>query len=434
MIRTITAWVAAMTAAALLLTACQSALPGIRQEPESKLSGTLRVALLGGFESKEVKPYKAGFKKHPIQDRMKAFTELHPNVEIEVLDLVTGLGSNMLTMKTLLDRAEEYQPDIIEMTPAEAGLLARDRIVSLADLVEERSDAWSGAYLEVIERMALDGEPYLLPVRSDPMLIYYDRAALRMFGLAEPSEGWTMTEFGELVRAAVGAGLQVLLTAELETAQPFIEALGGSFPAQHEAAAGVLDSDATTAALEALLQAVPAEAMYNNPYLMEYESSALGMAWASRLYKAIRSEKGDYAIASLPSGADGSRRNISLMTGLAIHKDSPQQELARELLKYIGGESSDEAMNFLADNTLQQYRTGYRYEPVSRDDELKQWLMREATVARPVGLSRMLTSHGTYGTGYPPLFIADKHDWGREELKTQLGEWARQIDAYRYSP
>lgn len=243
-----------------------------------------------------------------------------------------------------------------------------------------------------------------------------------------------MEEFAGLVRMLADDGAQVLLTTELETVQPFIEALGGSFPAQHEPASGVLDSDANAAALQWWLYAVPAAAMYNNPYLMEYDAPALGMAWASRHYKAIRSADGEYAIAPLPSAADGSRHNIALMTGLAVRKDSPRQELARELLRFIAGESGDEAMDFLADNTLQQYRTGYRTDPVPGDAKLKQWLVREAPIAKPAGLSRYLSSQGTYGPGYPPLFIADKIGWGQEELKAQLGEWARQIDAYRYTP
>jgi len=320
------------------------------------------------------------------------------------------------------------------MTPAEASFLARDQIVALTDRIEEHSWAWSGAYLQVIARMGTDGGLYLLPVRSDPLLMYYDRNALRMYGLEEPRERWTMAEFVELARTLVDAGAQVLLTPELETAQPFIEMLGGSFPDQHGAATGVLDSDANAAALAAWLNAVPAEAMYSNPYLMEYESPALGLAWASRLYKAVRSAAGDYAIAPLPSAADGSPRHIALMTGLAIHKDSPNQDLAWELLKFIAGGSSDEAMHFLADNTLQQYRTGYRNEPVPKDEGLKQWLMREAAVARPVGLARFLSTWGAYGASYPSLFLADKRDWNQEELKRQLGEWARQIDAYAYSP
>lgn len=34
--------------------------------------------------------------------------------------------------------------------------------------------------------MALGEEPFLLPVRSDPMLMYYDRTVLRQYGLEEP--------------------------------------------------------------------------------------------------------------------------------------------------------------------------------------------------------------------------------------------------------
>ncbi|AGA57208.1 hypothetical protein [Thermobacillus sp.] len=94
-----------------------------------------------------------------------------------------------------------------------------------------------------------------------------------------------MTEFGELVRTLVDANAQVLLTSDLETAQPFIENLGGSFPAQYEATAGILDSDANAAALKAYLSVVPEAALLNNPYLMSDGLPALGVAWASRHYK-----------------------------------------------------------------------------------------------------------------------------------------------------
>ncbi|AGA57207.1 MAG: hypothetical protein C6W55_07990 [Thermobacillus sp.] len=103
---------AVAVACLLFLTACQSALPGIRQDEKSNLSGTLRVALLGGAETKE-------------RERMW-------RLKCWIWTIFLG---NTKTVKTLLESTAEWQPDIIEMTPAEARTLAQDQVVSLAEWI-----------------------------------------------------------------------------------------------------------------------------------------------------------------------------------------------------------------------------------------------------------------------------------------------------------
>ncbi|REK52502.1 MAG: hypothetical protein C6W55_16095 [Thermobacillus sp.] len=195
---------AALFAAMLLLAACQS---GIVQPDatETSYSGTLRVALFGGYSFQST-PYPAGNKPYPIHDRIKAFMEQNPNVQIEVTDF-PSLSAKPTAVREALDDPDGY--DIIEMNIHEARLAGNGRLSSLESRIQENKPRWDGDYAKVIEQAEIDGIPYLLPVRSDPMMVYYDRLAFAQLGLPEPREGWPLEEFASAANRLAEAGLSV---------------------------------------------------------------------------------------------------------------------------------------------------------------------------------------------------------------------------------
>ena len=141
-------------------------------------------------------------------------------------------------------------PDVIELTVNEARLSMRDRIVSLAERIEDHAASWDGDYRQVIDLAELDGEAFLLPITSNPMLVFYDPQLFATLGIPEPHEGWTYGEFTAVGTQLADKGYPMYLPPDtLTTMEPIIRGLGGTLAASDlHAVSGYLDSDATAEA------------------------------------------------------------------------------------------------------------------------------------------------------------------------------------------
>jgi multiple sugar transport system substrate-binding protein len=415
----------------LLLAGCQSVLPVVPDgEEEREYSGTLRVALFGGYmSSSDRKPYLAGFKEYPIQDRMEAFMEKHPNVQIEIIDI----SPDSFALPSLL-RDPHLQPDIIEMNVNEARFTARDRIVGLAERIGEIVPLWDGDYSDVIDSAAIEGIPYLLPVRSNPMMVFYDKTLFGQLGMPEPKTGWTMAEFAAAADKLVQAGEAISTPTGLNEVEHIIRGWGGVYASKDRSQiSGFLDSDATTEAFVRYAQMMPSFIHGGDPK----ELPAMGMWRANELLAPIRSTDTDYGFAPVPSTLEGTHYNTSLLTGLAITKESRQQELAWALMQFIVGDSSDEAMEFVARNTLEVDNRAFRSDENPKIAELREWMNIESAIATPATLDMFMARSGNLGNQYPyrtqeQIEAFESRDAAKQDLTLlaqQLESWMALLHA-----
>lgn len=409
----------------LLLTACQSVLPLPKGNDEPNYSGTLRVALFEGHIAGDTKPYLAGqhpLRQYPIQERMKAFMSEHPDVQVEIIDI----KSDPKSLETIL-ADPLLKPDIIELNVNEARLAAAGRIDSLAERFEDNAAQWDGDYMRLAERVMIDGEPYLLPVRSDPMLVYYDRAAFARLGLAEPREGWTITEYAETAAKLLAAGEPVYVPYSVDGVEPVVRGWGGMLAADDRSrVSGYLDSPATVEAYVRYVQMMPQLGSNGDPRDLE----ALGMTSASELRRLSLSAQADHGVGPVPATLEGGRVNTAKMTGLAIVSDSSQKELAWALMACIAGETSDEAMDFVAQNTLEVAAAAFRSEH-PKFDELRDRMKRESAIAEPSAFDLFQQRQGTVDDRYPyqtPEQIAAYKE--REIAERDLTLLAQQLESW----
>ena len=226
----------------------------------------------------------------------------------------------------------------------------------------------------------------------------------------------------------IETGEEVLTPAHLTEIEPFIKGLGGSyFSASDHTFTGYLDSEATVKAIEDYLARIPEVSLIGIPQLPKNDP-AMGLVRATRHYKALRSTARDYQIAQVPSSSEGVRHNVAVISGLAITQQSRQQELAWELMKFIAGDSSEQAMDFLVSNTLENYRPSYRTEPTAKDTDLKQWMKHEAPDASPASMIMSDSQMGYNYKNFNPYLGSLKE----EGIQQTLHMWAQQIDSWTF--
>ena len=374
----------------LLLSACESGGIGRdgrdARESSPELSGTLRIALfLNG--NPMTRPYLAGtypWRVTLIQERMKEFMEAHPGVEIEVIDIPSGKGN-------LDDVLSEHAPDIVELTAYQAATLYADRLMDLGDWIGQEN-LWPGPYGDLISRATPAGGAVLLPIRVDPMVVYYDPAKFAELGLAEPEEGWTIIDFAEAAQRLVEAGFTVSFPVDVDWSESLIRSWGGTYTSPDgREVIGWLDSEETIEAFVRYMQLIPEGDL---PDSEGEELEALGIYRAGALWKLLYPRNAEYAVGPLPKAPDGERLNAARLSGFAVVRDSAQQGLAWEFLKWLIGGTDEEALTFAAMNTLDAINQTFTISENRSVEALREQMRREIAVAVPASFHPYLARPG----------------------------------------
>ncbi|REK52503.1 MAG: hypothetical protein C6W55_16100 [Thermobacillus sp.] len=412
-----------IAATALLLAACQSALPVQPNAEEPTYTGTLRVGLHGERWARD--PYPAGadgWANQTLQERSKMFMEQYPGVEIEFVNVAYDRNFEQILADPGL------MPDILELTVFEARLV-RDRIESLAQRIEAEAVRWQGDYMNVIELAKVDGDSILLPLTSDPLLVFYETNVLASNGVPLPEEGWTLVDFAAAGQQLTQAGHGVGHALTLNAMEPFINGLGGQFMSADGRITGVFDSEASVQAFVRYAELLQA-------------ASGDGQAPSGPVETVLRVERasstsstlGRYSAAPLPDAPDGKRYNNALMTGLAILKDSRQHELAWEYMRYVLGESSDEALDNVVLYTLEKFgrtlnfRNGQEAPQVFEDT--KRWMRHEITFAPPAAFDLVWYDGNREGLA-PQRPLQQLYGYtNAEAAKSDLALWAQELQAH----
>lgn len=417
-----------MLMALLLLAACQTVVPIESDRVEKRYTGTLRVGL-HGMEWK-LDPYPPGGKNrtahHLFQTRAAKFLEENPGVHIEFIDI-----DYERNFQSLLEDPSKI-PDVIELTVNEARLPMREHIMSLAELVEDQAEQWQGDYMRVIELAELSGEPYLLPVKSEPMLTFYLADKLEAAQLEAPREGWTWNDYIEIGQGLLAEGYSIWSPPTLNDIEPFIRGFGGAYADANHRIAGTLDSAATVHAFARYAEIM--NTVSSTDQFMgggAFESRALILGRASDINAVFDRA----SIAPLPDAPDGRRYNNSLMTGLAIAKTSKQQDLAWTFMKFMLGETSEMAMEAVAAYTLDAEGSDHSFQPAARNpqklDDLKRWLMHEITISPPATFNYGWRDDYFHDSTAPSRTIPQLYAYRDfETAQADLKLWAMQIETY----
>ena len=432
--------IAVLSCLILLLAACDAIGVGgdgrDAREGSPEWSGTLRVALFTAGSG--IPLYKAG--THPlnqnttIQMRMKEFMELHPGVEIEVIDIPSGKGN----VDDVLNDPE-IKPDIVELTPYQAVNMHADRLLDLGDWIGQEN-LWPGPYGDLNSRVTSSGDAVLLPIRVDPMVIYYDPAKFAELGLKEPEEGWTILDYVEAGRRLVEAGYAVYFPVGVVDTESMIRSWSGQFASPDgREVIGWLDSEETIEAFVRYTQLIPEEA---NPkkYNLGRDLAALGVGQAGALWQLIELRYAEYGVGPMPKAPDGERLNAARMSGAAIVKDSSQQALAWEFLKWLIGKTDEEAMEFAAINTLDTLHEPFRTSGNRSVAALREQTIKEIAYSVPASFYPYMARPGYFDMALPYPIRSWEEDaayrdreTARRELAAQAKEWEEWMAAAQYA-
>lgn len=384
-------------------------------------------------------------KNMPIYERINEFMALHPKVDVKV-QLVTWFSFDT-TASGLFHPDFSTMPDIIELTPNQVRWAADGQLEDLYFYLENFSDAgWGRDYMTLLDAAAIDMQHYLLPVRSDPMVVYYSQQIFDDLAIPYPEEGWTWSDFyriQEQLNRAKQVSTGLLNMANIEH---IIQEYGGTYmSADGEGFVETLDSEETYDAfrsyvaqidLGVLFQLDPQ--MFDDSLLLDFP--AFGIVRSSQAdfaFREVHIAPRNYAFAPMPTSDQGQPSNNILVSGLAMTKQAQDKHLAWELMRYIVGDDPREPMSLVVNNTFDMhYNTSVSKDAdgnvieLDRDktERLMQLMYTESLHAKVSSLSMVPTYLG--GRAEEEYDVPWEFSPG-ENLETYLQRFAKSIDQIR---
>jgi len=354
----------------------------------------------------------------PLYDKLRAFQDQYDKLSLEI-DSIDDIWN--------LEKPDPF-PDVVELVPYQVRWVADGELEELEYVFQTHT--WSGAYGDLIERMKVGGDTWLLPLKAEPLIMFYDEVIFDELHLMHPHEDWTWDELLSASSQLSEHGYDTIMPDSFDGIEPMIRGFGGHITSPDGTMfSGYLDSEETITAFDRYLTFYRS---LQHGESTRFDRAALGISWPSQIHKLIH-ENPSIRFARMPIFPDGERHNTMFATGLALSSLSNKQTAAIALMSEIIERDDQEAIRFSNYVTLISREPKYRDEPPERMQELLDVMEQETAIASPSPFQ--LTTHVRHYYGalehYPgtftnlfPKFI------GQESSETMLRELADFIDVH----
>jgi multiple sugar transport system substrate-binding protein len=153
-----------------------------------------------------------------------AYQAKNPNVKIEYVDL--GSADFMTVLSTQLSGGADFDVLTIKDIPGYANLVRQNRLEPLNAYIRS-ANIDTKLYGGVTEQIAVNGEVYALPFRSDFWLIYYNKDLFDAAGVPYPSNDMTLDQYDALARRLTrGSGASKTYGAHYHTWRSAVQLFG----------------------------------------------------------------------------------------------------------------------------------------------------------------------------------------------------------------
>ncbi|MDR2257654.1 MAG: sugar ABC transporter substrate-binding protein [Treponema sp.] len=153
-----------------------------------------------------------------------AYQAKNPQVKIETVDL--GSADYMTVLGTQLSGGADFDVVCVKDIPGYANLVRQNRLEPLNSYIKTK-DIDTSLYGGTTEQIAVNGEVYALPFRSDFWLIFYNKDLFDAAEVPYPSNDITLDEYDALARKVTrGSGANKTYGAHYHTWRSAVSLFG----------------------------------------------------------------------------------------------------------------------------------------------------------------------------------------------------------------
>lgn len=290
--------------------------------------------------------------KKMYEDLAAKFTAGHPNVEVEVMNIVNEDYDRKLSVMM----ASRTAPDlgwVFESTIPK--LMETNQLLDVTEVLQsDKAYDITDFYPATLELLQQDGKNYGVPFSTPTTMIFYNKTMFKEKGLKTPIElykegNWTLEEFLKAAKALNDPSKGIYGANYLEawkywssTLLPLIWAHGGDmFNADKTKVA--INSPEAEKAVQFYYDMVFKEKVHPQPGGSQatFESGKVAMFkdMYSFVTKARKIKDFEWDVAPLPQGPEG-RGTLMGYAGIGVFSDTKHPKEAAEFLKFLSSQES----------------------------------------------------------------------------------------------
>ncbi|MGX9349261.1 ABC transporter substrate-binding protein [Microbacterium sp. KNMS] len=314
---------------------------GEYKAPESDIKAELTVSNWGNPGDEDL-----------YDEAIARFNEKYPNVKVTHNFTQVTVWSDYIN-KILTSIAAGDAPDVINLaTEGVEFALSKDLFLPLSNYVDQDDDVQSliaDIDPKLIEGFTKDGETYLMPNNWNTMVLYYNKSMFDAAGIERPGDDWTWDDFREISKKlTAGSGSAKTYGFAFQTYafayMPWLYSNGGS-TASADLSEPALDSPEVIESVQFLQDLVMKDRVAPDPSGSDanqlFQAGKVGMTAAPASISAILANDSpdlDYGILPMPQKTE--KKTVYGAAGFAIYKQSPNQDLAWELIKELSSQET----------------------------------------------------------------------------------------------
>jgi multiple sugar transport system substrate-binding protein len=280
---------------------------------------------------------------------IEAYEAKNSQVKIETVDL--GSADYMTVLGTQLSGGADLDVLCIKDIPGYANLVKQNRLEPLNGFIAANGiDA--ALFNGVTEQIAVNGEVYALPFRSDFWLIFYNKDLFDAAGLPYPLNDMTLDEYDTLARRLTrGSGANKIYGAHYHTWRSAVQ-LFGILDGKNTIVDGAYDfliphyERVIKEQNDGVVQAYAALKTSGTHYSGAFFNSQIAMLNMGTWFIATQIEKvktGESLSANWglvkyphPAGVDAGT-TLGTITSIAVNRNSKNREAALDFMKFVSG-------------------------------------------------------------------------------------------------
>lgn len=127
----------------------------------------------------------------PIYEpRIKAFEEANPDIKVDFVQVPSDYDTKLQTMY-----AGNEAPDVVQVAENGQNFASKGLFIDLSEYIAESSIDVESNWGEAMTQYTYDGQPFGLPDRGGPEILYYNKDLFDEAGIEYPTNDWTIEEY-----------------------------------------------------------------------------------------------------------------------------------------------------------------------------------------------------------------------------------------------
>jgi multiple sugar transport system substrate-binding protein len=283
------------------------------------------------------------------QPLIDAYEAQHPQVKIEVVDL--GSADFMTVLGTQLSGGADFDVLCIKDIPGYANLVRQNRLEPLNSYIRT-AGINTALYGGTTEQIAVNGEVYALPFRSDFWLIFYNKDLFDAAGVPYPSNDLTLDDYDALARRVTrGSGANKTYGAHYHTWRSAVS-LFGILDGKNTIVDGTYDFLAPyyerilKEQADGIVQSYATLKTSGTHYSGAFFNSQIAMMNMGTWFIATQIDKvnvgeslsKNWGLAKYPHPAGvPAGTTLGTITSIAVNRNSAKKEAALDFMKFVSG-------------------------------------------------------------------------------------------------